>query len=151
MFIPANATNVMHVLRHFRAVPDQYARPLLGRPYEYYDVRKKRFLKARMTRSTIARALKTKGKSKFFPQLPGLENPKKVIARVRKEAVNRKLQWTNNGAYRTAKFTFLHTQLVGDDIPERSKRKTRRIGVELAWYKGTRSAYITVYPCFYDL
>ncbi len=140
----------MYVLRHFHAVPEKYARSLLGKSYEYYDVQKKRFIKALVTRSAIARALKIKGKSKFFSQLPGLETPKKVLARVRTEAANRKLRWTDDGAYRTAKFTFLHSKLVGDDIPERSNRKTRRIGVELSWYKGMRNAYVTAYPCFYD-
>lgn len=150
MLIPANTTNAMHVLRHFREVPRQYARALLGKPYEYYDLRKEKFIKATVTKHAIEKAVRTRGKSKFFSGLPGLETPRKVIARVRKEASKKKLRWIDEGTYRSAKFTFMHPVLAGTDISTRSKRKTRRVGVEIAWYKGMRSAYVTAYPCFYD-
>lgn len=150
MLIPASTTNQMHVLRHFLEAPQHYARVLLGKPYEYYDLRKKKFIKATVTKRAIKKAVRTRGKSKFFSGLARLETPRKVIGLVKNEAKKRRLRWTDQGAYRTAKFTFMHPILVGIDISTRSKRKTRRIGVEIAWYKGTRSAYITAYPCFYD-
>lgn len=140
----------MHVLRHMRSVPEEYARTLVGKRYEYYDVRKKKFVRAVVTTRATASALRTKGKSKFFANLVGFETPKKIIALIRRESRKRRLRWIDNGKYRTAKFTLMHKTFVGTDIPERSKRRTHRVGVEIVWYKGERSAYVTAYPCLYD-
>ena len=137
----------MHILRHFTHVPKRCADSLMARPYEYYDRKKKRFVKSVVTERAIARALgPIKDKSKFFPNVRGFETPLNVIQWMRKEVASRTLRWTDEGKYYTAKFTFTNMLPVGQDHAKR--RQTKRIGVELVRYKGTDFAFVTAYPFF---
>ena len=137
----------MHILRHFTHVPKRYADSLLGKSYEYYDRRKKRFVKSVVTERIITTALgPLKDKSKFFPNVRGFETPLKVIQWMRREVASRTLRWTDEGKYDTTKFTFTNTLPVGQDHTKR--RQTRRVGVELVRYKGTDFAFVTAYPFF---
>ncbi|EKE11787.1 MAG: hypothetical protein ACD_15C00026G0006 [uncultured bacterium] len=112
-----NPTNEFHILRHFEFVDDAYKKTLIGKPYWYYDYSKKKFIASHISKNDVEHALETIG-TKFYKNIPGIENPKKILELIREKFMtfnlNNEAHWTAEKEDKHFVFTFEYDFAVGD-------------------------------------
>lgn len=120
--ITANPSNEYHILRHYPRMPVEYSDALLGKDYEYFDYEKNSYVSSTISQDDIEIAYKTKG-SRFFENVPGIEDPTKLIELIREEfrkrVVNGDAFWLQKEIFQAVVFTIDYHVVVGykDLIP----------------------------------
>lgn len=97
--IEINPTNELHLLRHFSGVAKEYSDQLVGQEYYHYDYKLGKFKKGHISPNVIQAALETTG-SKFYKDITGIENPKKLLQLIKvKFEAQKNIHWspTANG------------------------------------------------------
>lgn len=111
-----NSTNEFHILRHYEFVDNLYKETLINKPYWYYDYSQKKYILSHISQNDVKCALETIG-TKFYKNIKGIENPKKLLELIKKEFVKliskNKINWTLNGENRVAKFSINFDSAVG--------------------------------------
>lgn len=115
--IQATSRSEFHLARHYSSLPEEYIGALVGQEFEYFDYRKQAYKKKTITSEDVEAAFGTQG-SKFFPDMPGLETPARLIEFIKAEAAQKAaaggLEWfTSKGPYKKAIFTIECDQDVG--------------------------------------
>ncbi len=132
--IKINATNEFHLLRHFSSVDKEYIKSLLGQEYYYHDNETNTFKSGIISSIDIKHALQTKG-SKFFDNILGIENPKRLLLIINKEfkSINKKWKPCTNGKY--IDFLIEYFEPVGyknlvpvNSLTDEEKKKVIKVG-----------------------
>lgn len=79
-----NPTNKFHILRHFEFVEEDYKKTLINELYWYYDYSQEKFVASYISKDDIRHALETIG-TKFYKNIPGIENPKKLLELIKEK------------------------------------------------------------------
>ncbi len=148
--VVANPSNEYHILRHYPRLPKEYSDTLVGKSYEYFDYAKKAYLASIVSEEDITTAYQTKG-SKFFVNVPGIENPKKLIELIREEfrkrIANGNVFWIQKEMFQLVVFTIDYHHDVGnrDLIPIdslSSEEQVRVMTVPRGSHSGEKSIMI---------
>jgi len=94
--LKADATNQYHLLRHYVSCSKEYLQTLIGKKYQYYDYQSGQFVASIITQKDLEVAFRTRG-SKFFTDVPGIENPKALIEVIKVQI--KKLKLSKPGAF----------------------------------------------------
>lgn len=112
-----NISNEYHILRHFSHVESNYTESIIGKQYKYYHYWKNHFKSSKIELTDIHLAYNTIG-SKFFTNVPWLENPKKVLKLVKSkflELIKKNvLYWQESGLDQIVSFSFDYWIYVGE-------------------------------------
>ena len=115
--IVGTPTNEYHILRHYSPLPESYSNTLIGIEYEYFDYQQQKFLQSKISPEDINAAYQIKG-TKFYPNVAGIENPRKLIGFIKSELQKRIAQksmyWIRKPQFDTLMFTLTYPQVVGD-------------------------------------
>ncbi|MBU3923459.1 MAG: hypothetical protein KJ592_00925 [Nanoarchaeota archaeon] len=113
-----NPTVEMNVLRHFGKVDSEYLKTLVGEEYSYFNHKNKRVIKSVISLKDIKAALNTKG-TKFFDNVKGIENPRKLLALIKrqleKKIHDKNIGWVYRNGKKVARFSFEYKNFVGEE------------------------------------
>jgi len=132
--IEKSATNIYHLLRHYSECDSLYTNKLIGQEYEYYDYDVGEYRTSYLTKKDISDAYETPG-SKFFTNVPSLENPSKLIDVIVRETERLvalgTLEWIEELKYKKAEFMYTHNENIGFrgvvDISELTVEEIKKI------------------------
>ncbi len=115
--IQSDISTQMHLLRHYNHLENTYLDSLVGKSYNYFNSKTKKFEETIVNHEDLLTLMKSKG-SKFYDSIGVVSNPIKVVQSVKDNSVklveNNTLVWIKKKNQLICMFTIYFDQIIGE-------------------------------------